>query len=438
MTPERDCTTRIRLLPLAAFLMVFGLLFAAVPAMAQDQAEEPPPEPVTTGDPLVETEILSLQQLPLTAEELAIEAKGWQDLLKAKNQEIAEAEIEVRELEGDAATQRREQIAELAAERDQIARNYLQSLAGWEIKGGAPEEVAAFRQYQLAITAEELRVTDFQTLVKKAMAWVTDDEGGLQLGRQILVIVIALVVLVIVARVIRRFARRLFERIPDMSTLLQAFVVGVVYWITLAFGLMIVLQFLGINITPLFALFGGAAFILAFAMQDTIANLASGLMIMMNRPFDVGDFVDTAGINGTIESVSIASTTLVTPDNQRHIVPNKVVWSSIITNVTSSETRRVDLVFGIGYADDIEAARKVMEEVVAAHPLTLDDPAPVIRVHELADSSVNFVCRPWSKTSDYWTVYWDLTQQVKQAFDQAGISIPFPQRDVHVHQVASP
>jgi small conductance mechanosensitive channel len=403
-------------------------------AEAQPEAEAPPPEPVTTDDPLVETDVLALRHLPLTADELAIEAQGWQDLLQAKNQEIADATIELRSLDGDAAETMREQIAKVSAERDQIARNYLQTLASWEKKGGNPDEVAAFRQYHNAIFTEELRVTDFQTLVSKALAWLTDEEGGVKLGYQAAVIVGAVVLLLILASIVRRLAGRAFQRIPNITTLLQTFLIGVVYWLTLAFGLMVVLSFLGIDITPLFALVGGAAFIIAFAMQDTLSNLASGLMIMINRPFDVGDYVDSAGINGTIESVSVASTTFITPDNQRHVVPNSMVWSNIITNVTSRDTRRVDLVFGIGYDDDIEKAQKILEEVVAAHPLTLDEPAPMIRVHELGESSVNFVCRPWSKTSDYWTVYWDLTRQVKEAFDQAGITIPFPQRDVHVHQ----
>jgi small conductance mechanosensitive channel len=403
-------------------------------AEAQPEAEAPPPEPVTTDDPLVETDVLALRHLPLTADELAIEAQGWQDLLQAKNQEIADATIELRSLDGDAAETMREQIAEVSAERDQIARNYLQTLASWEKKGGNPDEVAAFRQYHNAIFTEELRVTDFQTLVSKALAWLTDEEGGVKLGYQAAVIVGAVVLLLILASIVRRLAGRAFQRIPNITTLLQTFLIGVVYWLTLAFGLMVVLSFLGIDITPLFALVGGAAFIIAFAMQDTLSNLASGLMIMINRPFDVGDYVDSAGINGTIESVSVASTTFITPDNQRHVVPNSMVWSNIITNVTSRDTRRVDLVFGIGYDDDIEKAQKILEEVVAEHPLTLDEPAPMICVHELGESSVNFVCRPWSKTSDYWTVYWDLTRQVKEAFDQAGITIPFPQRDVHVHQ----
>jgi small conductance mechanosensitive channel len=133
-----------------------------------------------------------------------------------------------------------------------------------------------------------------------------------------------------------------------------------------------------------------------------------------------------------VQSVSIVSTTVTTPDNQVIIVPNSKVWGDVITNVTTSETRRVDLVFGISYEDSIEEAQEVMERVVTAHPLVLDDPEPTIRVNELADSSVNFICRPWTKTEDYWGVYWDLMRQVKEAFDEAGISIPYPQTDFHI------
>jgi small conductance mechanosensitive channel len=154
-------------------------------------------------------------------------------------------------------------------------------------------------------------------------------------------------------------------------------------------------------------------------------------MIMINRPFDEGDFVDVGGITGTVKSVSIVATTVVTADNQVIVIPNKNVWGNVITNVTASETRRVDLVFGISYEDSIPDAMRVMQETVEAHPLVLDDPATVIRVHELGDNSVNFICRPWTKTEDYWTVYWDLTEQMKQNFDAAGISIPYPQQDVH-------
>ena len=177
---------------------------------------------------------------------------------------------------------------------------------------------------------------------------------------------------------------------------------------------------------------GGASFILAFAFQDTLGNLASGLMIMINRPFDEGDYVVVGGTGGTVRSVSIVATTVTTPDNQVIVIPNKSVWGNVIANVTASDTRRVDLVFGISYDDSIPDALRVIEETVKAHPLVLADPEPVIRVHELAASSVNFVCRPWTKTADYWAVYWDLTHRMKEAFEAASITIPYPQQDVHI------
>jgi small conductance mechanosensitive channel len=143
------------------------------------------------------------------------------------------------------------------------------------------------------------------------------------------------------------------------------------------------------------------------------------------------------GCSITLAAMLLASTTLVSPDNKRVVVPNNSIWGNVITNVTGNSTRRIDLVFGIGYGDDIAKAHATIEELVKAHPMVLAAPQPVIKVHELADSSVNFVCRPWAKTSDYWDVYWDLTRSVKETFDDRGISIPFPQHDVHVHQEAS-
>jgi small conductance mechanosensitive channel len=160
-------------------------------------------------------------------------------------------------------------------------------------------------------------------------------------------------------------------------------------------------------------------------------------MIMIYKPFDVGNYVTVAGVAGTVKAVSLVSTTVTTPDNQVIVIPNSNIWGSVITNVTGSDTRRVDLVFGIGYQDDAQSAQRIMEEVIAQHELVLKEPAPVVRLHELGESSVNFVCRPWTKTSDYWAVYWDVTRRVKERFDAEGISIPFPQRDVHLYTVES-
>jgi len=165
-------------------------------------------------------------------------------------------------------------------------------------------------------------------------------------------------------------------------------------------GLLLAISQLGISLGPLLAGLGIVGFIIGFALQGTLSNFASGVMILL--------------------------------DNQRLIVPNNLVWEGVITNITAQRVRRIDLMFGIAYGDDIEKVEKILTEIVALHEAVLDSPEPVVKVHELAESSVNFVVRPWVKTDEYWDTYWDITKAVKLRFDEEGISIPFPQRDVHV------
>ena len=200
------------------------------------------------------------------------------------------------------------------------------------------------------------------------------------------------------------------------------------------FGLLVALSQLGFEVGPLLAGLGVAGFIVGFALQDTLSNFASGVMILLYRPYDVGDLVETAGAFGTVKDMTLVSTTILTVDHQTLVIPNSKIWGDVIKNVTAQTNRRVDMVFGIGYADDIPHAERILKEIVEAHELVLDEPAPNIRLHNLGDSSVDFVVRPWTKTDDYWDVYWDITREVKMRFDAEGISIPFPQRDVHVFQ----
>jgi len=171
--------------------------------------------------------------------------------------------------------------------------------------------------------------------------------------------------------------------------------------------------------------------------QNSLSNFASGILMLIYRPFDVGDTINVAGVLGKVESMNLLSTQLRTPDNQLVIVPNNSVWGDVITNITGITQRRVDLVFGIGYSDDADKAQRILEEIASSHALVLKDPAPVVKLHELADSSVNFIVRPWVTPENYWEVYWDITREVKRRFDAEGISIPFPQRDVHLYQETS-
>ncbi len=193
----------------------------------------------------------------------------------------------------------------------------------------------------------------------------------------------------------------------------------------------------GIQTTSFVAILGAAGFAVGMAMQGSLGNFAAGVLILIFKPFRIGDVVDAAGSKGKIIDIGLFSTTMNTPDNQKIIIPNGAVTGGTITNVNAYATRRVDMTAGIGYSDDIGKAKQVLTNLVEKHELVLKDPAPTIEVVELADSSVNFVVRPWVKTADYWTVYFDVTRSIKEQFDANGISIPFPQQDVHMHQVSS-
>jgi small conductance mechanosensitive channel len=197
-------------------------------------------------------------------------------------------------------------------------------------------------------------------------------------------------------------------------------------------GLLIALSQLGFQVGPMLAGLGIAGFVLGFALQDSLANFAAGVMILAYRPFDTGDLIDCAGgVFGTVRQMNLVSTTILTVDNQTRIVPNGKIWGDVITNVTAQRNRRVDLVVGISYDDDIPRAEEVIHSILDEHPKVLKDPEAVVKVHELGDSSVNLVVRPWAQRDDYWDVHWDVTREVKLRFDREGICIPYPQQDLH-------
>lgn len=263
----------------------------------------------------------------------------------------------------------------------------------------------------------------------KALAWINDN--GLGWAIKLIVFILILMASRTLSKLTRRWAERGMSKV-NLSVLLRHMIVSTAANLVMFLGIMLALSQLGISLGPLLAGLGVLGFIIGFALQDTLGNFASGMMILIYRPYDVGDVIEAAGVSGKVEDMSLVYTVIHTFDNQKMVVPNSKIWGDVIRNVTSQTIRRVDLVFGISYGDDIEKAEQVLMDIVDNHPLTLDDPAPTIKVHSLGDSSVDFVVRPWVKSEDYWNVYWDLTREVKMRFDSEGISIPFPQRDVHV------
>lgn len=234
-----------------------------------------------------------------------------------------------------------------------------------------------------------------------------------------------------VARGLTNAMQRLMEKGSVDPTLIK-FTGNVTYIALLIFVILAALGQLGIQTTSFIAVLGAAGLAVGLALQGSLANFAAGFLMILFHPFKVGDFIEGGGVAGTVEEIQVFTTTIVTPDNKTVIVPNAKMMGDNIVNWTVKGTRRVDMVFGIGYGDDIDKARKVIADILAQDPRIFQDPSPTIAVSELADSSVNFVVRYWVKSGDYWNVYCDATEKVKKAFDANNIEIPFPQRVVHM------
>ncbi|OEU46637.1 MAG: mechanosensitive ion channel protein [Desulfobacterales bacterium S7086C20] len=249
--------------------------------------------------------------------------------------------------------------------------------------------------------------------------------------------VIAAIVVFIVGRWIAKGLTNLVKKLMDkraVDTTLISFVANMTYIALLVFVVLAALGQLGIQTTSFIAVIGAAGLAVGLALQGSLSNFAAGFLMIIFRPFKVGDFIEGAGVSGTVETIQIFTTQLKSPDNKTVIIPNASLTAGNITNWSTKGTRRVDLVMGIGYGDDIDKAKKIMADVLAKDGRILKEPPTTIALVELADSSVNFVVRPWVKADDYWDVYFDTTENIKKSFDAEGISIPFPQRDVHVYK----
>ena len=456
-------------LRVAAAVAACLLIFVASSAVSAPSEAE---QPSSTESPLdIPAEVLQMRIKHLAAKELTGEADRWLALLKDTVRRLNEAKTEIYrenlqleaaeaeatkqpaaakrqedpiELQSEAKERELERVAILREERvkaiDRLnaVLDELSAKLGLAEDNAEQEQVLEYRRYVDAVEGVEVDTSDWQALRSTVYSWIVSPEGGRRLAWHFSEFVLIVAGFWLLSLLLRRLARKAMSLASGASQILSRFVVNTVGRITIVVGLLLGLAALEINITPLVAVIGAAGFIIAFALQNTLSNFASGLMIMFYKPFDIGDFVETPSVSGTIKSMTLVTTNMLTPDNKLLVVPNNELWGKVITNVTGSSERRVDLVFGIGYDDDISLAERVLAEVVASHPQVLKEPEPVIRVAELADSSVNLICRPWVKTPDYWLVYWEITRAVKERFDAEGISIPFPQRDVHLHQATAP
>ncbi|NQV28409.1 MAG: mechanosensitive ion channel [Rhodopirellula sp.] len=249
--------------------------------------------------------------------------------------------------------------------------------------------------------------------------------------------VLAAIAIYIVGKIVVRILTGLLEKVmtrAKVDATLASFLSNISQYVLITFVILMALESLGVNTTSLAAIMGAAGLAVGFALQSSLSNFASGVMIILFKPFRVGNFVEAAGASGTVEAISIFSTLMRTGDNKQIIVPNGSIYGGNIINYSAKSTRRIDMVVGCGYGDDLRAVKAFLTILVESDERILKDPAPVVAVSELGDNSVNFVVRPWVNSVDYWIVLWDLNERVKLGFDERGFNIPYPQRDVHIHQ----
>jgi small conductance mechanosensitive channel len=291
--------------------------------------------------------------------------------------------------------------------------------------------------------ADDAEVAESAETAKATITW-TDPSSilndglipwALDYGPKVIAALLVFIIGKMVAKVITGAVRKAMVR-GSLDESLAKFLGSLVYMLLLTMVAIAALGQLGVQTGSFVALVGAAGLAIGFALQGSLGNFAAGVMIMIFRPFKAGDFVEAGGHAGVIEEVQVFATMMRTGDNKLIILPNSAVTNGSIVNYSAKDTRRIDMVFGIGYDDDIKKAKGILERMVTGDSRVLADPAPTIAVAELADSSVNFVVRPWVNAGDYWPTKFDLTEAIKIEFDKEGISIPFPQQDVHMHQVA--
>ncbi len=378
----------------------------------------------------VSTNELALELQPLRKEKIDERVQKWLEILERNVRQRIRMDIAVTMATDDAERQAladrstaQQEVVNAIVERARVTMDLLRKRGG---------DVTEYENYIAAATGQKLNLTDPAVLLAQVKAWLRSPSGGLKIGLNLLKFIGVVLAFWVVSRIVGAVVSTAVKRIPKTSTLLHSFLAGMTRKIIMVIGLVVGLSVLEINISPLVAALAGAGLVIGLALQGTLSNFASGILILITRPYDVGDVINAGGVFGKVDAMNLVSTRILTFDNQVMLVPNNQVWNGVITNVTALKTRRVDMVFGIGYADDMNKAREVIGETIAAHPKVLKNPEPVIKISELGDNSVNIIARPWCKTADYWDVHWDLTQQVKERFDKEGISIPFPQRDLHL------
>lgn len=332
--------------------------------------------------------------------------------LDEKKEELAEEGAKLRE-------QRTALIDKLNVVLDSI-----NATDGIKADGTDNDIVVPFRRYITTITGLNIDLNDAQSTKKVIKKWIFSKDGGKRWLTNIALFFGILIGFWFLSIILGAIVNRAVKATKNSSTLLRNFLVGIVKKATMIIGIVMALAALEINVSPLLAALGAAGFILAFALQGTLSNFASGILMMVYRPFDIGDSIEAGGASGSVESMNLVSTHIKTADNQRMVVPNNAVWGGTITNGSNTSRRRVDMSFTVDNSDNADTVRERLEKIVTSHPKVLQDPAPVVRLDELTDGGMKFVVLPWSMTGDAGDVKWDVTREVKRLFDNKELNMP--------------
>lgn len=440
---------------LFAGIISIAPLMGSVPAHAQEEGSEEeqstvveatesaaseedsdPATAVTVDDETIPTDELALLVKPLTLSELETEASAWQLLLQEHAQELADLEIAIKQ-EGEETSdsihnRQLVQVTALQTEEAAIIDRFNTVLDALERKGGDP---ASYRTYIDAISGIELDLTDTQGVRIRLMGWLTSPEGGIRLGIGILKFGSILLVALFLSPRLGRLTDTLLSRVEAVSGLFRGFATMIVRRGVLVLGALLAVASLGVSLGPILALVGGASFVLAFALQSNLGNFASGLMLLVSKPFDVGDEVEVAGYWSYIHSISLANTKIKDFDGNLITIPNNTVWGGNIINYTHSDIRKLALPIHVKFTEDLNKIYEMWSDIANSHPKVLDDPAPSwFPWNAHYDYYIWVGLKAWARVDDYWTVYIDLLKELQVRLDEAGIELASPTQDIRLQQ----
>ena len=411
------------------------------PVEASVVEEEPSIKAVTANDPNISIDLLEVLLKPLPQDNLQVEADAWFALLEAKAQKISDKEAAIKRQEvqgkiaGEVDTEKEQNLVtltQLKTEQSNLVNRLTTVLDALDEKGG---DTTTYRQYVGVVSGIEFNLTDTEGLGLRFTTWLTSPDGGIRLGFNLLKFGGILIVATFISPRLGQLTDRALTRVTNISNLFRGFVVMIVKRGVLVIGALLALASIGVNLGPILAVVGGASFVLAFALQSNLGNFASGLMLLINKPFDVGDEVKVAGYWAYIDSISLASTKLKDFGGNIITLPNNTVWGGDIINYTHADIRKINLPIHVKFTQDMNVIYQMWMDITASHPKVLKTPAPAwFPWNSNYNYYISISLSAWSKTEDYWSVYVDLLKQVQQRLEELNIELAAPIQNIRVEQ----